>query len=1107
MTDAAKKGPPADGRTPTGAASATPPVEHVGPFRLGDLLGRGGMGVVHAATRAEDARSFAVKLLRTVPGDPTGLHEIQAAARLGHPHIVGVEAWGTVGDLLWIAMPRITGRSLNEVFPKLSAPARLVVVRQLLDALAYAHDRGVVHRDLKPENVIVATSASGAPHAWLMDFGIATIAPAQTLGADGGRDDGRRGVPGTPAYMAPEQARGGPVGPEADLYALGVMIFQAFAGRLPFEGPPLQVIVAKTRAPAPPLVAAPDRPLPPGLAELVARLLATHPLDRPPSASAVDAELADILRRTDHPVPSAAPRETVEVAQPTMLLAVSPTALGEATAVELTPELAGHELTGRTAEALAGLVERARAVAASGRAARLTLVGTPGERRDALASGWVGALEAEGWACLVGGAGVDASAAGAPRSRGPFGDALGRWSARAAEEARRPGAPDDLAAEPALAREMAGFAGERDAYELTLAPALCPPPDEVVLLMRLVETLAKRRPVLVLLGGGETTRSRVRRFLAFAAERLCEAPALLAELAPPGDAEGAVERLSLAAVESVPQGSSGIAGVPNERARRTLRMAACLGEIFPRALLEAVGGAPEDIDRLLAGRHLVTTHVAVVAGTAALQFAGGEERRALRAECPVEEMTGVQVAAEAWLDARAAALTPLGLRALGELCRASGRWRRAMAWHLRAGRRLEVQGDVPGALEIYRAVVAELDRLWPALAEPDAAFPRELPVDVAGLLVAGARAAFEQGEMDDAGRWAARALLRNEPGRSLVRAEARRLLAEIHWTGGEHALAVHHLDAALDELGSGGDRIMRALLLGRRGWLVGYVLGRPDAGRADVEAAFRLLGELDAPAVAAQTWSNLGAVELRAGRWDHQLAANERALALATEAGDTAGRIRGHINLGVCLHNRGRLEEAAQQTNAALELAALAGIDTRRVIAANNLGLIRLDQDRLDEAEAAFESSAALAERCRARGVLFETRGGLARVALRRGDRARAAEQADRGVVEARLTGSPAADAHAARVRALVEAASGRPAAARALLEAAVVRVAASDAYESAVTRLALATLTGTPTASLETELRTLGAEPALERRRWAPVTSAQASERAPPSRRGPWPR
>jgi serine/threonine-protein kinase len=213
------------------------------PARLGDALelieeiGRGGMGTVWKARHLALDRIVAVKFLaERLAGHAEATRrferEAQALARLSHPGIVAVHDFGREGDRAFIVMEYVEGVPLSALVPLPPEQAR-DVARQVLDALAYAHARGVVHRDVKPDNILV--EASG--HVKVSDFGVARILDPEDA-ADAATTAGR--VLGTPVYMAPEALAGAPPDPRMDVYSVGVVLHELLTGRRPAgDTPPL----------------------------------------------------------------------------------------------------------------------------------------------------------------------------------------------------------------------------------------------------------------------------------------------------------------------------------------------------------------------------------------------------------------------------------------------------------------------------------------------------------------------------------------------------------------------------------------------------------------------------------------------------------------------------------------------------------------------------------------------------------------------------------------------------------------------------------------------------------------------------------------------------
>src|SRR5437762_4832267 len=214
--------------------------------------------------------------------------EIQLAAKLQHPHIVPVLTAGARGDLLYYVMPHIAGESLRARIAherELPVGEAVRIMRDVCDALAYAHGHGIVHRDVKPDNVLLS-----GKHALVTDFGVAKAVASSTGGSGTLTSLGM--ALGTPAYMAPEQAAGDPtVDHRADLYAVGALGYELLAGRTPFGGlSPQGMLAAQVTATPDPVTQHRDS-VPPALAALIMRCLAKHPADRPQSADDVLGQL------------------------------------------------------------------------------------------------------------------------------------------------------------------------------------------------------------------------------------------------------------------------------------------------------------------------------------------------------------------------------------------------------------------------------------------------------------------------------------------------------------------------------------------------------------------------------------------------------------------------------------------------------------------------------------------------------------------------------------------------------------------------------------------------------------------------------------------------
>ena len=215
--------------------------------------------------------------------------EIQLAAKLQHPHIVPLLTAGAKGDLLYYVMPHIAGEALRtRIAHERALPIgeTVRILRDVCDALAYAHGHGVVHRDIKPDNVLLS-----GKHALVTDFGVAKAVSSST-GSGSGTLTSIGMALGTPAYMAPEQAAGDPnADHRADLYAVGALGYELLAGRTPFGGLSPQGMLAAQVTATPDPVSQHRDSVPPALAALIMRCLAKHPADRPQSAEEILGQL------------------------------------------------------------------------------------------------------------------------------------------------------------------------------------------------------------------------------------------------------------------------------------------------------------------------------------------------------------------------------------------------------------------------------------------------------------------------------------------------------------------------------------------------------------------------------------------------------------------------------------------------------------------------------------------------------------------------------------------------------------------------------------------------------------------------------------------------
>ena len=270
-----------------------------GRYRVVKELGRGAMGIVYVAEDTELARRVAIKTIALTGADPERdrhearfRQEARAAGGVSHPAIVTIYDVGREGDVAFIAMELVEGRELRQLIAEGAiTPSHAVEIAALIaDGLAYAHDHGVIHRDIKPGNIMVLADG----RVKLMDFGIARLQQPTVKTQTGV-------MLGSPQYMSPEQVAGDEVDGRADVFSLGVVLYEMLTGTKPFDAPDLsQVLFWVVNMPAkPPSERRPG--LPAVLDYIIARALKKKPAERYASA----AELAADLRRCEAEVRAA----------------------------------------------------------------------------------------------------------------------------------------------------------------------------------------------------------------------------------------------------------------------------------------------------------------------------------------------------------------------------------------------------------------------------------------------------------------------------------------------------------------------------------------------------------------------------------------------------------------------------------------------------------------------------------------------------------------------------------------------------------------------------------------------------------------------------------
>jgi serine/threonine protein kinase len=282
--------------------------ERLGKYPITGVLGEGAMGVVYRAYDPDIRRMVALKTIRRQGGESAEAvaytaarfrNEAQAAGRLQHPGIVGVYDFGDDGQVAYIAMEYVEGHTLAHYMGhrvRFSEADVASIATQTLDALAHAHENGVWHRDIKPSNLILTQGG----RIKIADFGIARLEASNLTVANA--------VMGTPMFMAPEQFLGQGVDHRADIYAVGVVLYQLIAGRPPFVGTPEALMYQVVhQAPAPPSTVE-GAMLGPRFDAVVAQALAKEAAARPAGAAVMRMAVAQALGQA---MPVAVARESV----------------------------------------------------------------------------------------------------------------------------------------------------------------------------------------------------------------------------------------------------------------------------------------------------------------------------------------------------------------------------------------------------------------------------------------------------------------------------------------------------------------------------------------------------------------------------------------------------------------------------------------------------------------------------------------------------------------------------------------------------------------------------------------------------------------------------
>lgn len=303
----------------------------LGTFEIQEEIGRGGMATVYRARQISMNRIVAVKVLpRHLLHDP-GFYErfereVEVISDLEHPHIVPIYEYGQSEGIPYIAMRYLGGGSMESVIRR-HVPALDQLekpLRQIAQALDYAHQKGIIHRDLKPGNIMLDENGN----AYLSDFGIARVLGSNMTGSM---------IVGTPAYMSPEQANGLPIDGRSDIYALGVVLFEMLTGREPYQAEtPMAILLKHINEPMPPISGFRDD-VPPAVEMVVNKATAKDPDDRYASPSAMIEALSAALR--GQPLPDEYSTTAARKSTPAKVASTAPSSVAvvEAATSQLSP--------------------------------------------------------------------------------------------------------------------------------------------------------------------------------------------------------------------------------------------------------------------------------------------------------------------------------------------------------------------------------------------------------------------------------------------------------------------------------------------------------------------------------------------------------------------------------------------------------------------------------------------------------------------------------------------------------------------------------------------------------------------------------------------------
>ncbi|MBU1219323.1 serine/threonine protein kinase [Myxococcota bacterium] len=274
-----------------------------GKYKVGELIGEGGMGQVYKATHVMMKKTVALKILQSVLSSQIDIverfrREAESAGKLRNPHIINVLDFGRNSDgIFYLVMEFVEGIPLSNYLFEGPMDWRRAcrIMMQILTALEEAHKNGIIHRDLKPDNIMISTEEGGEEFVKILDFGIAKLAE----GEERGMQVTRAGmIFGTPSYISPEQAKGQSVTGSSDIYSAGIIFFQMVTGKLPFTANSTIDLINKHIKEPPPSPRSLRPDLPPDIEILILRALAKKPKDRPKNAFEMKAIIGNALHLT-----------------------------------------------------------------------------------------------------------------------------------------------------------------------------------------------------------------------------------------------------------------------------------------------------------------------------------------------------------------------------------------------------------------------------------------------------------------------------------------------------------------------------------------------------------------------------------------------------------------------------------------------------------------------------------------------------------------------------------------------------------------------------------------------------------------------------------------